>query len=1192
MKKNYPFSWKKIMRISSVILFSFMCCLGVATAKTADGQISSKKVSLKIEPGSLNQALDQIRRQEKITFFYDTDVLKKFKVPSANYKNVPLYEILHELLRGTPMDFIERDKGIIIRIDEQQVALGSAIREIIIKGSVKDSLGTGLPGVSVYVKSQSNKGTATNSNGDFALRIPSADVTLVFSLIGYQTKEVTLNGQQAINVVLREEKSNLSEVIVVGYGTQKKANLTGAVAVVSGKDIEGRPASTMSQLLQGTVPNMTITFGSGRPGEGGKFNIRGVNSISNSAVPLVLIDGIEGSIDRVNPHDVESVTVLKDASAAAVYGARASYGVILVTTKKGEPGKTTLNYSGKYAQSASTTSTDYENRGFYSASINDLFYEKYAGKKYTNYNENDYYQLWIRRNDKTENPERPWVTIDQRDGRDTYVYYGNTDWYNYLYDDKRPLYEHSVSLNGSSDKVSYFLSGNLFEQKGMLKMNKDKFTKYNMRSKISYKIKDWLEISNNTSYYKSSYFYPGASGVASSFNSTNVHALASFVPRNPDGTLVYNNSLSPNGVMDGISALLTHDGHRNEDQIHEFAPSFEAVIKPLKGLDFRANYSFIHYNYQNMNRGVNVPYSKYPGEISYITTGVGLNRLYETQTNHWYKAFNAYGTYEHSIKEKHNFKIMAGYNYETKFLKDLKMERQGLLTDILDDFDLAKGDVMSISGGKNRYALMGTFYRFNYDYKGKYLFETSGRYDGSSRFQKDDRWGFFPSFSAGWRLDEEAFFQPLKPIINSFKIRASYGSLGNQQVGYYDYIQTINTGGNDGTLNYTFTDGIKAPSATETAPNASNLTWEKVSTSNLGVDVELLKQRLSITADVYVRDTRDMLMAGKTLPSVYGANSPKENAADLRTKGWEASMTWRDEFAVAGKPFKYNVTVGLGDNTARITRFDNPNKKISDFYEGQKLGEIWGYVVDGYFLSDAEAASYPVDQTAVNTIINSSANDVGVRAGDLKFVDLDGDNKISLGANTVDSPGDRKVIGNSMPRYNYGVNLGSSWNGIDVSVFVQGIGKQNWYPGTDASVFWGPYARPYASFIPSDFLSKVWSPENPNAYFPRPRGYVALNKDNRSLGVANTKYIQDLAYARVKNITVGYTLPKYISSKISLSRCRIYFSGENLFTFTKLESDFIDPEQASTANTFNVSTSTARVYPWAKTFSFGLDISL
>jgi TonB-linked SusC/RagA family outer membrane protein len=1192
MKKNYPFPWKKIMRISSVILFCVIAGLGLSTAKTAEGQIATKMLSLKIGQGTLVDALDKITREQNITFYYDTNVLKRFNVASAKFKNKPLMEVLQTLLKGTPLDFVEVDKQIVIRVNKQQLEQADKIQDIIVQGSVKDTLGRGLPGVTVSIKGQPKAGTATKADGTFALRVPTVQSTLVFSLVGFRSSEVSLNGRESVSVVLKEDNSSLSEVVVVGYGTQKKENLTGAIAVVSGQDLEGRPSSNLSQLLQGTVPNMGVTFSSGRPGESGKFNIRGVNSISGSATPLILVDGIEMSVDRVNPHDVESVTVLKDASAAAVYGARASYGVILITTKKGVEGKASINYSGKYAFSSSTTSTAFENRGFYSASINDLFYEQYAGKKYTNYTDDDYYQLWIRRNDKTEHPDRPWVTIDQRDGRDTYVYYGNTDWYHHLYNDDRPMYEQSLSLNGRSEKLSYYLSGNLFDQKGIFRVNNDRLKRYNLRSKINYDVTDWISLSNNTAYFKSSYFYPGQSGVANSFGASNVHALASFVPQNPDGTSVYINSLSPNGLMDGMNALLNHNGHRNEDQLYEFQSVFEATVKPVRNIEIRANYGFTHTNSQQMNRGVNIPYSRYPGEVIYINTGVGLNRLYEAQVNHWYQAFNAYSTYQNSFSNKHNLKVMAGYNYETKFFKDLKMERQGLLTDLLDDFDLAKGDVMSITGGKNRYALMGVFYRVNYDFDGKYLFEASGRYDGSSRFHRDNRFGFFPSFSAGWRLDEETFFQPLKSAINAFKIRGSYGSLGNQQVGYYDYIQTINTGGNDGTLNYTFADGVKAPSATESAPNASNLTWETVSTANLGVDAGFMRNRLNLIADIYVRDTKDMLTTGKSLPSVYGADAPKQNAADLRTKGWEASLSWKDQLSLAGKPMQYRVTVGLGDNVSKITRFDNPNKSLTDYYVGQSIGDVWGYEIDGYFLTDEEAKNYAVDQTSVNTIINSSANDLGLRAGDLKFVDLNGDNKISLGANTADNPGDRKIIGNSLPRYNYNVSLGTSWNGIDLSVFVQGIGRQNWYPGTDATIFWGPYSRPYASFVGSDFLSKVWSPENPNAYFPRPRGYIALNNTNRSLGVANTKYIQNLAYARVKNITAGYTLPQTMTSKISLSRVRIYFSGENLFTLTKLENKYIDPEQASAENDLNTSTSRARTYPFAKTFSFGLDISL
>ena len=418
-------------------------------------------------------------------------------------------------------------------------------------------------------------------------------------------------------------------------------------------------------------------------------------------------------------------------------------------------------------------------------------------------------------------------------------------------------------------------------------------------------------------------------------------------------------------------------------------------------------------------------------------------------------------------------------------------------------------------------------------------------------------------------------------------MRLSYGSLGNQKtVGYYDYLQLINTGA---VLDYAFGNPSKAAYAYESAPNSSDLTWETVITKNIGLDLGFFKNRLNVTLDAYIRDTQDMLMAGKTLPSVYGAASPKMNVADLRTKGWEASISWNDSFTLANQDFKYRLTFGIGDNTSKITKYDNPNCTLTDPYEGQQLGEIWGYVVDGYFKTDEEAQNYNVDQSFVNKIINVSALDNGVHAGDLKFVDLDGNNKIEETTSAKDIK-DMKVIGNSLPRYNYNFSLFAQWYGVDLSVLFQGIGKQNWYPGSECLLFWGPYARPYSSFIPSDFMSNVWSTENPNAYFPRPRGYVALNT-NRELAEINTKYMQNLAYCRLKNLSIGYTLPDKWLSCIGFEKIRIYFSGENLLTFTKLHSDYIDPEQASASNSWKTSRSDTRIYPWSKTYSFGVDIT-
>lgn len=1154
---------------------SFICLVMIVTSLHANG------ITLQLKKTTVKQAIELLKQQSGKSFFFNVNDVNLEKIITVDIKDKTVIGALNIILEGQNLTC--ETKGDHIVISKSTSISQSKIR---VNGTVHDAEGEPLIGVSVMVQN-TQMGTITDIDGNFSLDIPSSVKELSFSYLGYQkvTMKVIPNGKP-IEVVMHTDSHMMKDVVIVGYGTQKKINLTGAVSVVDAAELASRPASNMSQLLQGAVPNMGVTFGSGRPGESGSFNIRGVGSISANAKPLILIDGVEGNIDRVNPQDVESVSVLKDASASAVYGARASYGVILINTKKGTSDKISVNYSGKYAFNRATTSTDFESRGYYSAAINDKFFETYQGQRYTNYTDKDYHELWIRRNDKTEHPDRPWVV--QEDGQ--YKYYANTDWYDYLFDHSSPAWEHNLSISGGSNKVKYMLSGNYYDRDGILKINSDNFKKYNFRSRISTEITPWLEISNTTSYFHSTYFYPGVSGVANTFASATFHGLSSFVPRNPDGSLVYKTTSTNGGnaIMDGHAAILAYDKHRNRDKTFEFSTSFEARIKPIKNVEVVTNYSYIHANSQNLGRRVNLPYSERPGVYQTLSSSIGENRLSEAQINNWYQSFNVYGTYENTFDKVHSVKVMGGYNSENKRYKDLRMSQTDLLSDDFDDFNLAQGESIEITGGKNKYAILGMFYRLNYDYKGRYLLETSGRYDGSSRFRRGNRFGFFPSVSAGWRLSEENFFADLKKNIDNVKIRASYGTLGNQQVGYYDYLQFVNTGGK---LSYAFGDGEKTSYADETAPNAADLTWETVYTKNFGLDLGFLNSRLNASGDYYIRDTKDMLMPGKALPSAYGAKSPLENAANLRTQGWEIMVSWNDKFDVMSKPFNYSIGVGLGDNTSKVTKYDNPDKMLSvGHYKGQKLGDIWGYVVDGYFKTDEEAKNYHVDQTYVNDMINTSVIDKGVHAGDLKFVDLDGDNKINPTQSANDIK-DQKVIGNSLPRYNYNANLSANWNGIDLSVFLQGIGRQHWYPHPNTMAFWGPYARPYASFIPTDFMSKVWSEDNPDAYFPRPRGYIALDATRRSLGVANTKYLQDLAYCRIKNITVGYTLPAVWTSKAKLEKVRVYFSGENLFTFTKLDNDYIDPEQASASNSYKQGTSDARTYPWSKTFSFGIDVS-
>lgn len=1146
------------------------------------------KATVHKENVTVKEILDIIEKATECSFFWNTSDFNALKIVTVNVDDAPVNEIITSILPGFECRF---DKSKIILVKKPVNSKGKSTW--VVSGSVHEEMGGPLPGTSILIKDGKEQyGTTADLNGDFSLEIPGEPregLSLTASFIGFIDRRVSLApGQDKFKIYLSEDAVALDETVVVGYGTQKKVNLTGAIATVSSKNLESRSATTLTHMLQGSVPGLNITTSSGRPGNAASVNIRGVNSI-NGGNPLILIDGAEGDMTRVNPNDVESISVIKDASAAAIYGARASFGVILITTKNGNEGNgmPTVRYSGRAGWQEPTTSTEFETRGYYSVYLNDLFFNAANGKNYTFYTEKDMQELWARRNDKTENPERPWVMIDQREGRDTYVYYANTDWYHELFQDNHVITQHNVSLTGGTKHIKYFISGGYNYEEGVFRRNTDKLNKYNFRSKITLDINENVSFSNNTAYYSSSYEYPGRSGVNTAFSLMTVHALASYPAHNPDGTSIgYTSFANNNYVMDGMLTVLDNPNYKNGDTNDNLLTTSELTVKPFMGMEIKGNFTYGLNQYRNFNRSTNTSYSRYPGEIITLNSGNSIDKLQEIfQTQHYY-ATNVYATYEHSFNERHNLKVMAGYNWETKHYKDVTARGFYLMSESLNDLDLVgAGDDgntrMEVEGGQNEYALQGFFARLNYDYAGKYLLEMSGRYDGSSRFASDSRWGFFPSASIGWRISEENFFSPIRDSFNNLKLRYSYGSLGNQQVGYYDYVRKISIG----TSGYLFGTGSKPTIATIGAPVASNLTWEKVSQHNLGLDASWLGNRLSLTAEAYIRDTKDMLTAGVALPATYGASSPKMNAADLRTKGYELSLSWRDLFQLAGHPFSYSVTAVFSDYVTDVTKYDNPDKSFAlSHYVGKRWGEIWGYRTGGLFGSDEEAAAWPVDQSMINQAINSAAGDQrGLHGGDVKFLDLDGDNKITLGQNTVDSPGDREVIGNTEPRYNYGLNLGFQWLGFDFSVFFQGIGKMDWYPQTNTLLFWGPYARPYATLIPKDFHKMFWSEDNKDAYYPRPRGYAALGS-NRELTVNNDRYLQNIAYCRLKNLTVGYTLPQNWTKKAGIESLRLYFTGENLAYWSGLKTDYIDPEMAQT-------NSQMRIYPWQKSIMFGVDVT-
>ena len=1063
----------------------------------------------------------------------------------------------------------------------------------VVSGKVLDTNQQPLVGVAVLVDG-TTKGVTTSENGSFSIQVSAKEIVLTVSSLGYLTQKVTVApSKNDITIYLQEDAIMLDEAVVIGYGTQKKVNLTGAVATVGGKELENRVAHSLGNMLQGSVAGLNVTTSGGKPGSTPAINIRGVTSI-NTADPLVLIDGVEGDLNRLNPNDVGSISIIKDASAAAVYGARAAFGVILVTTKSGsaKDGKATVRYSGRFGWEEATTSTDYETRGYYSAKIADFFMMSTQNTPYTSYTDADYKALWERRNDKTENPARPWVITDKRNGRQQYVYLANFDWYNYLYDDSRPTWDHNINIKGGTKSLSYMVSGRYYQQKGVNRIEPDMFKSYNFRVKLQAEIKPWLTIASNTKFFQSNYKYYGYEDEYNNFRKPTLHALASFVPVNPDGTAVSHTSVtnsSTHYLMDGYSAMMQKGKSFGNKKTQEITTTFEATFKLHKNFNVKADFSYTQGYLHNDYRSVNVQYSQYPGEVMTEPEGSFPNKYKEVVWDQNYYVADVYGTYNKSFNEKHNLTVIGGYNYEAKYFRDLTAANDGLLSEDLSDFNLAKGtNNFTLNGGRNEYAIMGLFYRVAYDYKGKYLAEVNGRYDGTSRFPRGKRYGFFPSFSAAYRISEEAFFEPLRKTVDNLKIRLSYGSLGNQQIGYYDFIQTITTKGS--MSDYSFDGTALGQHATVSDPVSGDQTWEKVVSKNLGLDLNMFSNRLSLTADFYIRDTKGILGTGKKLPSIYGATEPQVNSSDLRTKGYELVLGWRDSFKLAGSTFSYGITGSFSDYTAKYTKCDNPSGLINQPYVGQKYGEIWGYKVDGLFRTDEEAAEYAsridLSTVAAGYYSATGAYGKGVRAGDIKYLDLDGNNIVNGGAGTLDDPGDRRVIGNSSPRYQYGLTLNFSWYGFDFSVFMQGIGRLDWYPGADNLRFWGPYSRPYATFIPKNFMSQVWSEDNPDAYLPRARAYTSLNASSGTAYYTNDRYLQNLAYCRLKNLTVGYTIPKRLTSKVGIKECRVYFSGENLATWSALKNDFLDPEQAAADKDKK-----SNVYPWCRTYSVGLNLT-
>lgn len=1174
-------------------------------------QWAQGQITLNSHKTQLRTVIQKIKQQTKYEFFLD-DKLANSTVPAIKVNNASIQEVLSRLLAGKNVTYRIEGNVVYLKKKEaqrpsapapQQPRARAASRKV--SGTVTDDDGNAIIGASVRVDG-SNTGTVTDASGNFSLSSP-VNGKISVSYLGFETKTVKLSaGVSTYNITLKEDENSLNEVVVVGYGTQKKINLTGAVDQINSDALKNRPSSNIVKMLEGQIPNLNITFADGKPGRSATMNVRGIGSI-NGGSALVLIDGVEGDASMVNPSDVESVTVLKDAASAAIYGARAPYGVILITTKQATKGKPKIEYNSEYTIETPQNIPDLVTDGYEWA---EHYYEARMG----------YYKSAASSMNKTQPFSTAWleeyknrhdtgnfgtVVSDGSIGsKNSYVYYPEgTDWYDLLYKDHVFSTAQNLSISGSDGKFDYYMSGRYYKYSGIFNSptQTDKYARTNFRAKAGYQATSWLKVSNDFSYGYNKYYnpmtYTESDGIV--WRNINDEAHPSEPMFNPDGTL------TASAVYGGVGDLLYGKSGRDTRYSLMKNTSYVDLSFLNNTLRFHGDFTFSNSHNNVMQKQVKTPYAQSVdayGESIMIYTSGNKTQLSKTWTKNNYISANIYGEFEKTFSQDHYFKAMAGWNYDKSKTETLYDFNTDLLTDDVTMISLSTGTTTrNMYNTYSAYQFAGFFQRLNYSYKNRYLIEYDGRLDGSSRFPADKRWNYFPSASAGWRITEEPWFKVSNRILSNAKLRFSIGSLGNANgLSNYQYKQIMSVVKSGYILDGTRQNYVSAPGAIP-----ASLTWEKATTYDGGIDLLFFNNRLSFTGDYYIRNTKGMITAGPTVPDVFGTASPRGNYADLRTYGWEMTLKWESQFKLADKPFHYSVRATLADHYSVIKKFNNATKSLStyndqyyagNFYEGMRLGEIWGFVCNGLYQNQEEidadmAKAKAAGKTRYNTLMQNS-KDWTLYPGDVKIEDLDGNGYIDRGKNTVDDPGDRKIIGNSEARYIYSFGGSADWNGLHFSIFFQGVGKQDWYPSAE-SMFWGQYNREYNQ-MPKWMLNNYWTADNPDAYLPR---YASRYKVfYKGTVFANTRYLQNVAYLRLKNIQVGYDLPASWIRPLHLSRVNIYFSGENLFTWSPLykrTKDFNVSNIYGSDGDMNaaVSYGDGNNYPMMKSFSFGLNVS-
>ncbi|MBI9061869.1 MAG: TonB-dependent receptor [Marinilabiliaceae bacterium] len=1119
-----------------------------------DSKAQDSKFNINVKNATLREVLDKIEKESDYYFYYKTDESTLDYRVSGQFEDESILELLDSVLAGTNLTYRIVDNYIAL-VPKQASGTSASGQEVEKKvtGKVIDAQGEPIPGVNIYEKGTSN-GVITGIDGDYNIKVSNVERVLVFSFIGFDTQEIQVNGRNEINITLMEEITGLDEVVVVGYGTQKKVNLTGAVESVQGDVIAKKAAPNIGQALQGVVPNLNVSVANGDPNTQPSFNIRGGTSFSynssdkkwqmNNGSPLVLVDGVKMNLNRINPEDVQSISVIKDAAAAAIYGSEGTYGVILVTTKGGQKDtKPTVSYSSMYQLSSPINTPDLMNSYQYQKAQHEAIYlsgetpsaiadRKLAAVK-------AYY----------ENPDTApyYIMEDEGDLNSSIIWVGNTDPYEEIIGDYAPLQKHNISVRGGGKYSTYYASVGYQGQEGIYKVNADKHKRYNAVINLSSDITDWLKTDFRLNYSQIQYDAPiGISGIWGRL-STEAERMIMMPVRLPEN--------SPAGDMftDNKISFFHQDGNRTDTKTEDMVLFGGATVKLAKWLDIKGDLSYKSYNYYKKDvrpEHERIDLEWYNPVVTHSTPGY-VSKFYTRREN---IITNIYANFDKTFFTDHNVNGVFGYNQELFKYSNFWARGEHMISEEVPVIGKTTGDEKYANDGESHWAKRGAFVRLSYSYKGKYLAEINGRYDGTSYFDEGYRFNWFPSYSVGWRVSEEIFMDWSDDFLDNLKLRASYGSLGNAQ-GFGSFYPFYPSYGSRAEVNYIF-DGNRPMAITQPGMVDAQLTWETASTLDFGFDM-MVWNKLSATYDWYERKTTDILGRASNLPGVLGASEPKTNSGTMKTVGWELSINWNDRL---DNGLQYGLGFMMSDYKSEIIEFaNNEELKINTLYKGMKMGEIWGYETEGIFQTQEEIDAYleTIDYSRVNS---------DVRPGDIKYANLNSDDEVSSGLGVLEDTGDKRIIGNTTPRYQFGITANAEWKGFDFNMHWQGVGKRDvWISNVD---YWGLIGGGTGTMYT---YNKSWTPERPDAYFPAYRSSGA----NRAI---QTRYLQNGAFMRLKTLTLGYTIPKLLIQKGKVDNVRVYFTGTNLLTFDDLP-DMVDPEMLS------------QRYPLMKSYTLGVQVS-